>query len=192
MSDAFVLFREFLRAPTAVATVTASSEALVTEMLSRFPTATEPVVVELGAGSGRLTDAVQRRLRGRGRHVAIELNPLLAERLAERHPGVDVVCVDAGALHEVLRARGIGPVDIVASLLPWAAYRSAPIPRLVAEALAPDGTFAQVVLSMFRWLPEAHRHHDDVAAAFEDVRLGPVVWGNFPPARVRFARTPKV
>ncbi|WP_232665519.1 class I SAM-dependent methyltransferase [Pseudonocardia sp. TRM90224] len=191
MSNAFVLFREFLRAPTAVATVTASSEALVAEMLCRFPTTTEPVVVELGAGSGRLTDAVQRRLRGRGRHVAIELNPLLAERLAERHRGVDVVCADAGTLHEVLDARGIGPVDAVVSLLPWAAYRSAPIPRLVADVLAPDGTFTQVALSMFRWLPEARRHHADVLGAFDDVQMGPVVWGNLPPARVRFACTPK-
>jgi phospholipid N-methyltransferase len=76
------LFQEFLRAPTRVATVTASSDALVTALLAPHRLDGSRVVVELGAGTGRVADALQQRLRGAGRHLAVEINPVLAERLA--------------------------------------------------------------------------------------------------------------
>jgi phosphatidylethanolamine/phosphatidyl-N-methylethanolamine N-methyltransferase len=187
VSDGFVLFREFLRSPTAVATVTASSDALIEEMLRPFPTAADPVVVELGAGSGRMTDAVQRRLAGRGRHVAVELNPALAGRLAARHPDVEVVCANATALPAVLAERGVGPVHLVASLLPWQAYASGPISRRVAEVLAPDGVFTQATLTMFSWMGQARSIDRQVRADFPRVRMSATVWRNLPPARVRVA-----
>jgi phospholipid N-methyltransferase len=190
LADAVLLLREFVRTPTTVATLTASSDRLVEAMLRPLPHRGAPTVVELGAGTGRLTDAVQHRLRGRGRHLAIEINPVLAARLADRQPAVDVVCADAAALPEILRRHGVGPVDMIASLLPWAAYRTAPIPRLVADALAPDGVFTQVALSVLRWMPPARRQAQQVRSTFADVRLSPVVWGNLPPARVRTARGP--
>ncbi len=62
MSDGRVLFREFLRAPTRTATLTASSDALVAAMIAPLPLDGDPVIVELGAGTGRVTDALQRRL----------------------------------------------------------------------------------------------------------------------------------
>lgn len=187
-ADAVLLLREFLRAPTTVATLTACSDGLVDEMLRPLPRHDALTVVELGAGTGRLTAALQRRLRGRGRHLAVEINPVLAERLATRHPAVEVVCADAAELPEILRRHGCGPVDLVAGLLPWAAYRGAPIPRLVADALTTDGVFTQVTLSALRWMPPARRQERQVREAFADVTLGPVVWGNLPPARVRTAR----
>jgi phosphatidylethanolamine/phosphatidyl-N-methylethanolamine N-methyltransferase len=187
-TDTALLLREFLRAPTTVATVTASSDRLVAAMLAPLPRGGRPTVVELGAGTGRLTAALAKR--PIGRHLAVELNPVLAKRLADRHPGVDVVCADAAELPEILRRYGYGPVDMVASLLPWVAYRHAPIPRLVADALDRDGVFTQVVLSALRRLPPARRQAQQVREAFGDVRLSPVVWRNLPPARVRVARHP--
>ena len=184
-----MLFREFLRSPTAVATITASSDALIDEMLRPFPTVADPVVVELGAGSGRMTDAVQRRLAGRGRHIAIELNPTLAGRLAARHPDVDVICANAAALPEVLADRGVGPAHLVASLLPWQAYESGTIPRYVADVLAPGGVFTQATLSMFLWMKPARGIDHQVRREFADVRMSPTVWRNLPPARVRVARS---
>lgn len=191
MSDSRVLFREFLRAPTRVATVTASSDALVAAMLAPLlPLDGGPVVVELGAGTGRVTDALAARLGGRGRQVAIELNPELARRLAARHPGVTVVCADAARLPDVLREHGIGRVDAVSSLLPWVAWATAPIAELAAAALTPTGTFTQVTLLPTTWLPPARRQERAVRARFAEVAVGPPVWANLPPARVVIARRP--
>lgn len=191
MSDGRILFREFLRAPTRVATLTASSDALVAGMIAPLPLGGEPVIVELGAGTGRVTEAIARRLAGRGRHVAIELNPVLAGRLAERHPDVTVVCADAGGLLDVLRGQGIDGVDAISSLLPWAAYDSAPIPALAAAALVPGGTFLQVSLTVTKWMEPARRQERDIRARFDHVSTTPTIWRNFPPARIHVARSPR-
>lgn len=185
-----MLLREFLRAPTSVATVTASSEALVTAMSAPLPLGGDPVVVELGAGTGRVTDALVRRLAGRGRHLAVELNPTLAQRLAARHPGVTVVCADAGELPAILEEHGLAEVDVVSSLLPWVAYANAPIPDLAAAALAPTGTFTQVSLWPTKWMAPARRQERDIRARFAEFGVSPTVWANVPPARVLTARRP--
>ena len=191
MSDGRVLFQEFLRAPTRVATVTASSEALVTALLAPHQLDGSRVVVELGAGTGRVTDAVQQRLRGTGRHVAVEINPALAERLAARHPDVTVVCADAARLPDVLTEHGIDHADAIVSLLPWAAYAAAPVPALAARALAPTGTFTQATLRGFHLLPPARKQAEDLRAAFGSLTASPTIWRNLPPARVLIAREPR-
>jgi phospholipid N-methyltransferase len=191
VSDASALFREFLRAPTRVATLTASSDALVAAMLAPLDLDADPVVVELGAGTGRVTDALARRLAGRGRHVAIELNTELARRLAARQPGVTVVCADAGTLPAVLRDHGIDRVDVVSSLLPWVAWANAPIADLAADSLTPAGTFTQVTLLPTTWMPPARRQERTVRTRFAEVAVSPPVWANLPPARVLVARRPR-
>jgi phosphatidylethanolamine/phosphatidyl-N-methylethanolamine N-methyltransferase len=191
MRDDRILLREFLRAPTQVATVTASSDALVAAMLAPHVIGDGSVVVELGAGTGHLTDAVQRRLGGGGRHLAIEISPVLAQRLAARHPAVTVVCADAAELPEVLAAHGITKADVICSLLPWAAYAAAPIPAIAAAALAPTGTFTQVSLLLTHLLPPARRQERDLGAAFAELTVSRPVWRNLPPARILAASGPR-
>jgi phosphatidylethanolamine/phosphatidyl-N-methylethanolamine N-methyltransferase len=191
VSDSRVLFQEFLRAPTRVATVTASSDALVDALLAPHQLDGSRVVVELGAGTGRVTDAVAQRLDGTGCHLAVEINPVLADRLATRHPAVTVVCADAARLPDVLRAHGVDQVDAIVSLLPWAAYAAAPVPELVAGALAPSGTFTQATLRGFHLLPPARRQARDLRAAFGELTASPTIWPNLPPARVLIARKPR-
>lgn len=207
MNDGRVLFQEFLRAPTRVATVTASSDALVAALLaphrldgapdtergaeSGAEPAAEPVVVELGAGTGRVTDAVARRLGGRGRHIAVEINPVLAARLTARHPNVTVVAADAARLPTVLAEHGVERVDAIVSLLPWSAYAAAPVPELAAGVLAPSGTFTQVTLRGLHLLPPARRQLRDLREAFGEVTGGATIWQNLPPARILIARSPR-
>lgn len=197
VSDAGLLFREFLRAPTRVATLTASSDALVAAMLAPLGEVVgtaggDPVVVELGPGTGRVTGAVAERLAGRGRHLAVELNPRLAGPLAAHHPGVTVVRGDAGDLPALLRAHGVERVDMISSLLPWTAWAGAPIARVAASVLAPGGVLTQVSLLPFAWMPPARRQLRELRAAFGDVVVGGPVWANLPAARVLTARRPRL
>jgi phosphatidylethanolamine/phosphatidyl-N-methylethanolamine N-methyltransferase len=191
VGDGRVLFQEFLRAPTRVATVTASSDALVAALLAPHRLDGSQVVVELGAGTGRVTDALQRRLHGTGHHIAVEINPVLADRLAARHPTVTVAAADAARLPALLREHGVEQVDAIVSLLPWAAYAAAPVPELVAGVLAPSGAFTQATLRGFHLLPPARRQLRDLRAAFGEVTSGATVWRNLPPARVLIARDPR-
>jgi phosphatidylethanolamine/phosphatidyl-N-methylethanolamine N-methyltransferase len=151
-------------------------------------------VVELGAGTGPVTVAIRQRLAGRGRHLAIEINPRLARLLAQRCPDVEVVEGDATWLPEILADRGLERADVVVSGLPWtvspwSAYR--PIAAAVAQALTPEGTFAQFTYAWRRWSPPARHQLVSVRSRFEEVVVGRTIWRNVPPAVVLFARRPR-
>jgi phosphatidylethanolamine/phosphatidyl-N-methylethanolamine N-methyltransferase len=66
-------------------------------------------VVELGAGTGTVSDAISERLAPGSRHLAIEIDPPLAARLRARRPDLEVVVGDAADLRAILRERGLDP-----------------------------------------------------------------------------------
>ncbi|MER6175257.1 hypothetical protein ABT130_28725, partial [Streptosporangium sp. NPDC001681] len=82
--------REFLRSPFTVGAVAPSGEPLADLITSPISRDGDPLVVELGPGTGAFTGAIQQRLAGRGHHLAIELNQRFADLLAARYPQVDV------------------------------------------------------------------------------------------------------
>lgn len=194
-----MFLREFARDPLHTAAVAPSSAALAAAMtaplLTSLPVTGGPVVVELGPGTGSFTTAIQERLGGRGRHLAVERNPGWARLLAQRHPGVEVVCADARELPELLVERGISSVDAVVSGLPWVAYVPGPdgrgLPAVITDGLAPTGVFTQFAYSMTRWAPPARRQLADLRRHFAEVAISRTVWRNLPPAVVYQARRPR-
>jgi phosphatidylethanolamine/phosphatidyl-N-methylethanolamine N-methyltransferase len=189
MSDTARFLREFARDPLHTAAVSPSSAALAAAMVAPLPVTGDPMVVELGPGTGAFTSAIQHRLGGRGRHVAVERHAGWAELLAHRHPDVDVVCADAGALAAVLAERNITRVDAVVSGLPWIAH-SPDLHAAITGTLAADGAFTQFAYSWTRWAPPARRQLADLRARFADVTTSRIVWRNLPPAVVHLARRP--
>ena len=180
--------------PLHTAAVAPSSAALAAAMVDALPAGGSPVVVELGAGTGAFTAAIQARTCGRARHLAVELNPRWARLLERRHPGVEVVVADVARLPELLAERRLGPVDAVISGLPWVAYGSGPdgrrLPAVIADALAPTGFFTQFGYTWTRWAPPARRQLAELREYFADVRISRTIWRNAPPAVVHQARCP--
>jgi phosphatidylethanolamine/phosphatidyl-N-methylethanolamine N-methyltransferase len=192
--DAVVFLRRFLAEPFRVGAVAPSSAALAREVLAPVPRTGEPVVVELGAGTGAFTRPLQERLGGRGHHVVLELDATFAELLRVRHPRADVVAGDAAELPDVLAARGLAAADIVVSGLPWAAFpadRCAAILTAVTSCLRADGEFTTFAYVHARRTPAARRLRCELRERFEDVVIGRTVWGNVPPALVYHARRPR-
>lgn len=77
----------------------------------------DDVVLDLGAGAGRLTAELARTAR---RVVAVELDPLWASRLADRWPNVDVVRGDAATValpREEFRVVANVPFDRTTAIL---------------------------------------------------------------------------
>lgn len=144
----------------------------------------EPVedglVVELGAGTGVVTEALLARGVPLDRFVAVERSTALAELLRVRFPELRVICGDAANLRRLLRGHrpkgGRGPVQIVSSL----PLRSIPAPK-VREIL---GEIAALLEHGGRWIQYTYalspRQPPDGFARRESV----VVWKNVPPARV--------
>jgi phosphatidylethanolamine/phosphatidyl-N-methylethanolamine N-methyltransferase len=121
MSPRATMLREFLRDPFTVAAVAPSGEPLAELVTAPVPRCGDPVIVELGPGTGAFTAAIQRRLGGRGHHLAVEVNERFARPLAVRFPHVDVAVADARDLRDLLAQRGHRHADVIVSGLPWAA-----------------------------------------------------------------------
>jgi phosphatidylethanolamine/phosphatidyl-N-methylethanolamine N-methyltransferase len=185
-----LLLREFLRNPTGIAAVTPSSAAMATLLSVAIPESGEPVVVELGAGTGACTGVIQRRLCGRGRHIAVEVNPTFAELLTRRYSTVEVVCGEAEHLPMFLADRGAPFADVIISTLPWAPF-ARPLLATLVESLVGGGAYTQAAYAWTRWAPPARRQLQQLRASFEEVVISETIWRNVPPARVYIARRPR-
>jgi phosphatidylethanolamine/phosphatidyl-N-methylethanolamine N-methyltransferase len=178
-----------------IAAVTSSSAAMATLLSVAIPESGEPVVVELGAGTGACTGVIQHRLRGRGRHIAVEVNPTFAELLTRRYPTVEVVCGGAEDLPTFLADRGAPSADVIISTLPWAPFVPSATPRpllaTLVESLVGGGAYTQAAYAWTRWAPPARRQLRQLRASFEEVVISETIWRNVPPARVYIARRPR-
>jgi phosphatidylethanolamine/phosphatidyl-N-methylethanolamine N-methyltransferase len=184
--------RAFLRDPLHVAALFPSFPPLCRQAIAPLPETGDPVVVDLGAGTGSVTDEVQKVLRGRGRHIAIEFDAAMAEVLRERHPDVEVICDDAHAAVEKLLAEGVR-ADLSVSGLPWLA--TAPKDRsifpLLARLAAPGGAVTQLAHAWIRFFPAAKQVQRNLETHFEEVVVTRTVMANIPPAVVYVARRPR-
>jgi len=193
-TDVPLFLREFMRAPTRTAAVAPSGAALADRMALPIPHRGDPVVVELGPGTGAFSRAIQQRLGGRGQHLAIEVNPMMADRLSARFPQMQVVHGEAGQLPEILAARGIERADVIVSGLPWFAYATPgarPLAHTLADAMTDAGVLTQIAYTWTRWTPPAVRLLRSLRARFEEVVTSRTVWSNVPPATVYYARRPR-
>jgi phospholipid N-methyltransferase len=189
-----IFLREFMRSPMRTGAILPSSRRLAAAMVEPVSCTGEPVVVELGPGTGAFTRVIRDRLAGRGRQLAVELNPLLAERVAGLFPDVEVVNGDACQLADLLSERGITSVDVVVSGLPWAAF-SAELQRSimasVGQVLSPHGAFTTFAYGMAAWTPAGRRMRALLRDQFDELVVGRTVSRNVPPAFVYYARRPR-
>ncbi|MFG2074095.1 Phospholipid N-methyltransferase [Nonomuraea maritima] len=193
-NDTALFLGQFLRSPGTIGAVAPSSRRLAAAVCAPIPERGEPVVVELGPGTGAFTAEIQRRLGGRGHHLAVELNETLAGLLAERFPGVDVAHADAARLTDLLGERGLRSADVVVSGLPWAAFPNGlqhDLLAAVTAAMSPGAAFTTFSYAHAIALSSARRFRALLAERFEEVVQGRTVWRNTPPAFVFNARRPR-
>ncbi len=192
--DTTLFLGQWLRSPGTVGAVAPSSQRLAESVTTPVPHRGDPVIVELGPGTGAFTAEIQRRLNGRGHHLAVEINPALASFLSARHPKVDVVVDDAARLPELLRERGLDKADAVVSGLPWAAFSEETQTRLldaVVAIMGPHTAFTTFAYSFAKRMRPAQRFRQRLHDTFEEVVVGRTVWGNLPPAFVYHVRRPR-
>jgi phosphatidylethanolamine/phosphatidyl-N-methylethanolamine N-methyltransferase len=192
VSEIQAFAREFLRDPFNVAALVPSFAPLCRQAAAPLPETCDPVVLDLGAGTGQVTDVIQERLGGRGRHIAVEFNPRMAAVLQERHPKVEVICDDANAVVERLLAEGVR-TDLTVSGLPWpvTSPKDRTIFRPLARLAAPGGAVTQLAHAWIRFFPAAKQVQRNLETHFEEVVVTRTVMANIPPAVVYVARRPR-
>ena len=178
-------FREFLSQPQHVGAVAPSSQELARAMVADHDLTHADVVVELGPGTGSMTEYFARSVGPSTRFIAIERNGTFARHLSQRFPNVEVIHGEAQETPAILARLGLDGADHVLSGIPWASIPAAEQHAAldaVIEALRPKAHFATFAYTAALWLPKARRFRKLLADKFSDVDMSRTVWRNLPPA----------
>jgi len=179
LSDTAVFLREWLANPQRTGSVAPSSPQLAAAMARWLPADPESFVLELGPGTGPVTDALIKRGLREEKLVAIEFNPKMADLLREKFPRAQIITGDAWQLDELLRERQIESVGAVISSLPllnFSEEQAGELAQKIRAVLEPDGNWVQFTYRIHKLRPRG-------ASTFR-LRASKIVWLNLPPARV--------
>jgi phosphatidylethanolamine/phosphatidyl-N-methylethanolamine N-methyltransferase len=139
----------------------------------------EGPVIELGPGTGPITEALVARGVDPARLVLVEFDPTFCRLLRERYPSATVVQGDAYNLKRLLASHALEPAAAVVSGLPLFTKPLKVRLKLIYEALGmmlPDAPFVQFTYATVAPIPKAL---DRVRAEASDR-----IWLNIPPARI--------
>ena len=179
LDDEVRFLRSWIEKPLHVGAVMPSSRMLARAMAAYVdPNDTAPVI-ELGPGTGAITNGLIQRGVDPARLVLVEYNPSFCALLKERYPQATIVQGDAYSLRDTLRNALKVPVSAIVSGLPLVTKPMAVRLKLMREALAlgvPNAPFIQFTYSVAPPIPKS----------LPGVRTqaSERIWLNLPPARV--------
>src|SRR5262245_4734470 len=170
--------RSWLDKPLTTGAVMPSGKMLARTMARCVNPEIEGPVIELGPGTGAVTDALVERGVDPARLVLVEFNPVFCRMLRSRFPEAIVVQGDAYALSRLLG--NFEPAAAIVSGLPLMTKPFKLRNRLIADAfelMAPTAPFIQFTYAMVG---------SPVPKLPEGVEAKPSkpIWLNLPPARV--------
>src|ERR1700733_2187543 len=179
LDDEVRFIRSWIERPLSTGAVAPSSKILARAM-ARYvdPNSTGPVV-ELGPGTGPVTEALVEAGVDPSRLVLVEFDPTFCRILRNRYPEATLVQGDAYSLRRLLETLLIQPAAAVVSGLPLITKPIKMRMRLIRDAfdlMVPGAPFVQFTYSVASPVPR--RFGGFTAEASERI------WMNIPPARV--------
>lgn len=181
LSDSTVFLREWIANPQRTGAVAPSSPQLGAAMARWLPANPDSYVLELGPGTGAVTDALLKYGLHEDRLVAIENNANLGKLLRKRFHRASIITGDAWDLDTLLAElpRPVASVGAVISSLPLLNF-----PKEQADLLAKK--IRAVLEPGGRWVQYSYHILKDRSRGGDQFKLvsSKVVWFNIPPARV--------
>ncbi len=183
-AHAWTFFRQWLKNPIKMASITPSGQQLAGMMMAELPPAARRVI-ELGGGTGVFTAALLRHGIDPRDLMVVELNADLTAHLQRLFPQARVVQGDARELVRITAEHGFDdgvPVDAIVSGLGMLSMPKSLQRDIVAAAFAclrPGGRFVQ-----FTYGPAVPIAQDVVDVLDLQARKGTTAWRNLPPATV--------
>jgi phosphatidylethanolamine/phosphatidyl-N-methylethanolamine N-methyltransferase len=179
LDDDLRFIRSWLAKPLAIGAVAPSSKVLARTMAQYVDPDSEGPVVELGPGTGPVTQALVQKGVDPSRLVLIEFNTAFCRLLRARYPQATVVQGDAYSLRRLLEHFLYQPAAAIVSGLPLMTKPARTRVRLITDALsllAPGAPFVQFTYAVVSPLP----------GRLVGVRseASDRIWLNMPPARV--------
>jgi phospholipid N-methyltransferase len=184
--DWLLFLSKFLRHGVAISSVVPSSAFLARAVVGDIDWASCKCIVELGAGTGPITEAILKKAPPTCKAIIIERDADFCARLRERFPNADVVQADAVDLERVLDERGVGKVDHFICGLPLPSFPREPAHKIldvVFRRMAEKGSFRQLTHMPYVYYQMYRRY-------FEKVRFHFVLY-NLPPGGFYTCRVPR-
>jgi phosphatidylethanolamine/phosphatidyl-N-methylethanolamine N-methyltransferase len=179
LDDEMQFIRSWFEKPLSTGAVMPSSKALARTMASYVdPESTGPVI-ELGPGTGPVTEALVQRGVDPKRLILVEFDPDFCRLLRTRYPAATVVQGDAYRLRRLLETTVRDPASAVVSGLPLVTKPLRTRLRLISDAmglLKPGAPFIQFTYAMVPPIPKA--------LSGIKAEASELIWLNLPPARV--------
>lgn len=182
--EAWTFFRQWLKNPLAVASLSPSGRQLARQMIAELPHEARRVI-ELGGGTGVFTRALLGHGIAAKDLLVLELNEALYQHLRMRFADAHVVCGDARELKAIAAGDGFldaGLADAVISglgLLSMTKRTQAEILQAAFSTLTPEGRLIQ-----FTYGPKSPVSRELLSELGLSVRRGGFAWWNMPPASV--------
>ena len=179
LDDEVRFLRSWIKKPLRMGAVMPSGRVLARTMAQYVDVASTGPVIELGPGTGAITNALLAHGVEQKRLVLIEFNPAFCALLKERYPEATVVQGDAYTLRDTLWNVLKEPASAVVSGLPLVTKPMLTRVRLVRDAfvaMAPGSPFVQFTYSVVPPIPKSLPGVSTEASER--------IWMNLPPARV--------
>ncbi len=170
--------------PLTTGAVSPSGPALARAMARYVDPGNRGPIVELGPGTGPVTDALIRRGINESRLILVEYNAEFARRLGRRYPAAHVIHGDAYALNKVIGPLLAEPAAAVVSSLPLMTKperKRAALLDAAFELMVEGGPFIQFTYAVVSPIPKKLGARTTQPFTAEP---SPPVWLNLPPARV--------
>src|SRR5262249_45376962 len=149
--------RSWIEKPLSTGAVMPSSKLLARTMARLVDTDTPGPIVELGPGTGPVTEALVARGVDPARLVLVEFNPVFCRLLRSRYPAATVVRGDASRLKHLRGSLLRDPVAAVVSGLPLFTKPLRTRLRLISDAfglLLPQAPFIQFTYAVVSPIPK--------------------------------------
>ncbi|MFN3658468.1 MAG: class I SAM-dependent methyltransferase [Pseudolabrys sp.] len=179
LDDELQFIRSWIDKPLRTGAVMPSSKALARTMAGYVDPQSSGPVIELGPGTGPVTEALVEHGVDPARLVLVEFNPDFCRLLSKRYPAATVVQGDAYRLRRLLETTVGEPAAAVVSGLPLMTKPLRTRLRLIADAmtlLQPGAPFIQFTYAM---MPPIPKELSGITAEPSNL-----IWLNLPPARV--------
>ena len=179
LDDEVRFLRSWIEKPLHMGAVMPSSKLLARTMAQYVDVDSKGPVIELGPGTGAITNALIEHGVDQKRLVLVEYNPGFCALLRDRYPQAKVVQGDAYALRDSLGDLLDAPASAVVSGLPLVTKPMLTRLKLIRDAftaLAPGAPFVQFTYSVAPPIPKSLPGVSTEASER--------IWMNLPPARV--------
>ena len=177
----------FIRNIKNTGAISCCSDEVASVLTKHANLAASKTVVELGSGTGAITQEIVKCLREDALFLALEVNEHFVEETKRRCPEAIVYHDSAENIRECLKKHNKESCDCIISTLPWTIFDDDLKERIlnaIIDVLPEGGEFLTVTYTFATLLPAGRRFRSLLKSRFSSVKRTKPIWKNLPPVYV--------